>query len=214
MDLIRIVGLELRCIVGLRSYERHREQPLRVDIALGLDLSRAGRSGKITESVDYSGVADAVAALLRFREYRLLEVAAEESSALLFATYPQIGHVEFRIDKPEALAGRARCASVEISRSRGGFGNTEEPTEYGGRTEVLRTREGVIERLRVQAGKSVSLRDPVDRLECIASGKARGGFATICGASESSYAADGADLLICRCMALSEEADESALPSD
>ena len=88
MDLIRVVGLELRCIVGVRSYERRREQPLRVDIALGLDLSTAGRSGLIGDSVDYSEVADGITALLRFREYRLLEVAAEEASALLFAAYP------------------------------------------------------------------------------------------------------------------------------
>jgi FolB domain-containing protein len=84
MDQIRVIGLELRCIVGLRSYERRREQPLTVDISLGLDLSSAGRSGQITDSVDYSIVADEVTTLLRFREYRLLEAAAEEAAALLF----------------------------------------------------------------------------------------------------------------------------------
>lgn len=47
MDVIRIEGLELRCIVGVRSYERRREQPLRIDVRLGLDLSSAGRSGYI-----------------------------------------------------------------------------------------------------------------------------------------------------------------------
>ena len=125
MDLIRIVGLELRCIVGLRSYERHRQQPLHADISLGLDLSSAGRSGKIRDSVDYAEVADSITALLRFREYRLLEVAAEESCALLFATYPAIGQVNLRLDKPEALAGRARSAAVEITRSRGAFAYTQ-----------------------------------------------------------------------------------------
>ncbi|MGC4020340.1 MAG: hypothetical protein QM793_14685 [Muricomes sp.] len=39
MDLIRIEGLELRCIVGLRTYERHRPQPISLDIALGLKIS-------------------------------------------------------------------------------------------------------------------------------------------------------------------------------
>lgn len=202
MDLIRIVGLELRCIVGLRSYERHRQQPLHADISLGLDLSSAGRSGKIRDSVDYAEVADSITALLRFREYRLLEVAAEESCALLFATYPAIGQVNLRLDKPEALAGRARSAAVEITRSRGAFGATEEPTPFGGRTEILRTPEGVIERLRITAGTQVVLSDPNDRLECIASGPKRGRFATVLAGTTSTYQADERDLLLCRCMGL------------
>jgi dihydroneopterin aldolase len=205
MDLIRIVGLELRCIVGLRSYERHRQQPLLIDLALGLDLSSAGRSGKIADSVDYADVADTITALLRFREYRLLEVAAEEAAALLFATYPTVGRVDVRLDKPEALAGRARAAAVEVSRSRGAFGATEEGTDYGGRTEILTTLEGAIERLRVAAGSEVVLEDGRRRLECIASGKGRGRFSTVEAGQRSVYRAGESDLLVCRCMAVEHD---------
>src|SRR5690606_17575160 len=137
MDLIHVKGLELRCIVGIRSYERRREQPLRVDVSLGLDLSTAGRSGRIGDSVDYATVADQVTALLRFREYRLLEVAAEEAAAFLFAAHPALRQVQLRLDKPEALAGRARSAAVEMTRSRGAFGSSEDETPYGSRAELL-----------------------------------------------------------------------------
>jgi 7,8-dihydroneopterin aldolase/epimerase/oxygenase len=171
MDLIRIDGLELRCIVGLRSYERHREQPLRADIAMGLDLSTAGRSGRIADSADYGKAADAVAALLRFREYQLLEVAAEETAAWLFAAYPVVKLVRLRLDKPEALAGRARSAAVEIERTRGAFGTVEEPTPFGSRTEILRTSEATMELLRVRPGQSVTLDDPAPRLEWFVSGR-------------------------------------------
>lgn len=206
VDLIRIVGLELRCIVGLRSYERRREQPLLVDVSLGLDLSTAGRSGRISDSVDYSEVADSITALLRFREYRLLEVAAEEVCALLFAMYPGIQHVTLRLDKPEALQGRARSAAVEITRSRGAFGATEQPTAFGGRTELLRTPEAVVERLRVEAGRELHLRDDQDRLECIAAGTGRGRLATVTAGVVSEYRGGASTLLICRCLALPPEA--------
>jgi len=176
MDLIRIEGLELRCIVGLRSYERHREQPLRADIALGLDLSAAGRSGRIADSADYGRVADGVTALLRFREYRLLEVAAEETAALLFAAYPIVKLVKIRLDKPEALAGRARTAAVEIERRRGAYSTLEQATSFGSRTEILRTGEALIEILRVRAGSSVVLDEQSPRLEWLVSGQARGDF--------------------------------------
>ena len=75
MDSIRIDGLELRCIVGLRSYERRHEQPLRLDLHLGLDASTAGRSGRIGDTIDYSRVADEVTALLQYVPLLRLEVA-------------------------------------------------------------------------------------------------------------------------------------------
>jgi len=201
MDLIHVNGLELRCIVGLRSYERKREQPLKIDISLGLDLSTAGRSGRIEDSVDYSTVADQVTALLRFREYRLLEVAAEEAAALLFAAHPAIRQVRIRLDKPEALAGRARAAAVEMTRTRGAFGATEEATEYGGRTELLRSPEGIVERLRIETGKSLVLEDPHQRLECIVGGPGKGRLATVGAGVQSTFDAAGKELSLCRSIA-------------
>ena len=202
MDLIHVIGLELRCIVGLRSYERRREQPLRVDVSLGLDLSTAGRSGRIGDSVDYSTVADEVTALLRFREYRLLEVAAEEATAFLFAAHPRIQQVRLRLDKPEALAGRARSAAVEMTRSRGAFGATEEHTDFGARTELLRSPEGIVEFLRVDPGQTLSLVDAHDRLECVVTGPANGRLTTVPASVRSEYSAESEPLLLCRCVAL------------
>lgn len=155
MDTIRIEGLELRCIVGVRSYERRREQPLRVDVRLGLDLSSAGRSGFIQDTADYSQVADEVTALLRFREYRLLEVAAEEAAAMLLASHPAVQDVGIRLDKPQALAGRARGASVEVSRNRGAYNQVPEPHPFGLRHELLRGPEATLELLRIDPGKSI-----------------------------------------------------------
>lgn len=160
MDTIRIEGLELRCIVGVRSYERRREQPLRVDVRLGLDLSSAGRSGYIHDTADYAVVADEVTALLRFREYRLLEVAAEEAAAMLLASHPAVQEVGVRLDKPQALAGRARGASVEISRTRGAYNQVPEPKPYGARQELLSGPEATLELLRIDPGRSVRWEAP------------------------------------------------------
>jgi dihydroneopterin aldolase len=202
MDLIHVKGLELRCIVGIRSYERRREQPLRVDVSLGLDLSTAGRSGRIGDSVDYATVADQVTALLRFREYRLLEVAAEEAAAFLFAAHPALRQVQLRLDKPEALAGRARSAAVEMTRSRGAFGSSEDDTPYGSRAELLRSPEGIVERVRIEAGKSVSFRDEHNRLESVVEGPQRGRLVVAPRGEETTYGASDAVVLLCRCLAL------------
>lgn len=205
MDLIRIEGLELRCIVGLRSSERHREQPLCIDIGLGLDLSSAGRSGWIGDTADYSRVADEITALLRLREYRLLEVAAEEAAAFLFSAHPAAQKVHLRLDKPEALAGRARSAAIEITRTRGAFGSSEVPTEYGGRTEILAGPEATIELLRVLPGHAIRLADRTRRLECSSAGS--GGTdrtemrpIAVPAGEETEYAAEKEELRVSRCV--------------
>ncbi len=166
MDWIRVEGLAVRCIVGLRSYERHREQPINLDVALGLDLSSAGRTGSINESADYSRVADETAAILRFREYRLLEVAAEELAAYLFAAHPTVRQLELKLGKPEALGGRARTAAIEIERSRGAFGTAKEETPYGTRVVLLDTPEASVESLTLLPNQQASFNENARRLEC------------------------------------------------
>src|SRR5690606_15379339 len=59
-DCLRVEGLELECIVGIRPAERKRPQRVRLDVTLGLDLTRAGRSGRIAHTVDYSLVLEEV----------------------------------------------------------------------------------------------------------------------------------------------------------
>ncbi len=169
MDTIRIDGLELRCIVGVRSYERRREQPLRIDVRLGLDLRGAGRSGRITDTADYARVADEVTALLRFREYRLLEVAAEEAAAMLLGLHPAVAEITLRLDKPQALAGRARSASVEITRER--VATPLEVRPYGTRCELWSSSEATLEVISINPGHSARLTDTDRRVEWLVSGE-------------------------------------------
>jgi FolB domain-containing protein len=140
-DKIRIAGLEIACIVGIRPSERRRPQPVRVHLELGLDLSLAGKSGRIAQTVDYSRVASEIECLLRFRAYKLVEGAAEEITAALFAMHPNIEVVTLQIEKPEALRGIARAASVEVTRARRDIVSTRSTCE-GCQTELrLRTHE-------------------------------------------------------------------------
>ncbi len=77
MDVIRVHRLELDCIVGIRPPEREHQQRVRLDLGLHADVSQAGRTGRISLTADYDQVAHEVAALLGFRRYHLIEMAAE-----------------------------------------------------------------------------------------------------------------------------------------
>jgi 7,8-dihydroneopterin aldolase/epimerase/oxygenase len=152
MDVIRIDRLELDCIVGIRPDERHREQRLRVDLAFHVDLRRAGREGRIAQTCDYDAAASETMAMLQFRRYRLMEMAAEELAAMLLGTHPVVEQVGIRLEKPGALAGRARSASVEVSRQREDFPTRDVQLAFGSSIGLLDTREAELCLLRLDRG--------------------------------------------------------------
>jgi dihydroneopterin aldolase len=153
MDTIRITGLELACIVGVRPAERRRRQRVRLTVELGLDLSRAAQSSRIAHTVDYSVVTDEIMALLRFREYRLIETATEEIAAMLLGTRPAVLTASVCLEKPEALRGRATHGAVSIRRER------REPRthvrDFGREDVLLETSEAVLSLCTVEPGRSL-----------------------------------------------------------
>lgn len=154
-DVIEVRGLALRCVVGVRPDERDREQPVRLDLDLHLDLRRAGRSGRISATCDYAIVAREVAALLRFRRYQLIESAVEETAAMLLGVHPPLDAVRVRLEKPEALGPVAEAAAVSIERARGDYPRRHENKEFGEVEILLETREAGLYLLHVDAGKSI-----------------------------------------------------------
>lgn len=154
MDTIRITGLELDCIVGVRPAERRRRQRVRLTIELGLDLSRAAQSSRIVQTVDYAVATDQITALLQFREYQLIETATEEIAAMLLGIYPSVTTASVCLEKPEALRGRALHGAVSIHRER----RTPPSTALGFYREelLLETSEARLSLFTVDAGGSLS----------------------------------------------------------
>ena len=156
MDLILIEGLELSCIVGVRPFERRRPQPIRLDLTLGLDLSAAGRTGRIAHTCDYDRVAEEVRAILRFREYQLIEMATEELAAMLFAVHRALVQVEIRLDKPAALHGHAHSAGVRVRRQREQFDAAPEPRPFGTVVPLMESSEAGLYLVNIAPGKRLS----------------------------------------------------------
>jgi dihydroneopterin aldolase len=116
-DTIIICNLETTCIIGTLPRERIEPQRLIIGLELTCDLSRAGVSDAITDTVDYAAVAREAVEIARESRCHLLERLA----ALLAAhclKQPGVTAVTVRLDKPDALPGGA-VAGVSITRSRG-----------------------------------------------------------------------------------------------
>jgi len=170
MDSIRISQLELSCIVGVRPAERRRRQRIAVTIELDLDLSKAGRSGRIGHTVDYSVVAEEVSFLLEFREYRLIEMATEEITAMILGLHPHVDRAQVTLEKPEALRGRAAHAAVSISRSQSEGQRTTRA--YGEEHSLLETSEATLSVLHVDPERTLdrAMRPAQRSLAWLASG--------------------------------------------
>jgi dihydroneopterin aldolase len=155
-DRIEIEALQLDCIVGVHPDEREHEQPLFADLTIDLDLGRAGRSGRIADTIDYDLLTGELAALLRFRRYKLLENAAEESAAMLLGVHPRIERVKLRLAKPRALA-RAKNAAVVIERVASDYPRKSEHSRWGDVEVLLETREAGLYLLHVAPGRSIPI---------------------------------------------------------
>jgi dihydroneopterin aldolase len=108
-DLIELTGLQVLGICGALPEERHRAQPLEIDLVVEADLSVAGTSDVLADTIDYGALCDAVVAVVEGGTPQLLEyLAAEIAVAVLTvddrATAVTVAVRKLRPPVPHALA--------------------------------------------------------------------------------------------------------------
>ncbi len=116
MDRILIQDLLVRCIIGVNADERRRKQDVLINLVLTADLSKAGKSDRFQDTVDYRRIKKQAMALAESSQFHLIEALAEAIAALCLAD-KRIRSVRVRVDKPGALRF-ARSVAVEIERTR------------------------------------------------------------------------------------------------
>src|SRR5258708_36459060 len=73
MGQIMIAGLRELGVHGVLPEEQSRPQPFEVDVELEVDLTRAGESDALDDTVDYAAVSEAVSRVVRSERHQLLE---------------------------------------------------------------------------------------------------------------------------------------------
>lgn len=76
-DRIELLGLRASGVHGANPEEQDRPQPWEVDLVLELDLSVAGRTDALSDTVDYGGVSVAVERIIVNERHQLLERLAQ-----------------------------------------------------------------------------------------------------------------------------------------
>lgn len=116
MDKIIIKDLSARGIIGVHSDERDQPQEIIVNIILFIDISKAGQSDDIEDTVSYSTIAKKVRTHAESAQRFTLEALAEDIAGLCLGE-PKVIKVQVRVEKPRAIRF-ATSAGVEIERGK------------------------------------------------------------------------------------------------
>jgi FolB domain-containing protein len=84
-DTIELRGLVALGICGALPEERERPQPIEVDLDVGLDLSRAGTTDELHDTLDYGALTALVDRVITTEEFTLLERLAARLAEVVLA---------------------------------------------------------------------------------------------------------------------------------
>ena len=117
-DRITLVGMQFMGRHGVSAEERAEPQPIEVDLALRLDLSRPAATVELADTINYSTLFDLARAIVEERSFHLLEALAAAIADAVLAAHP-VDDVEVRVRKPKApLPGAFETVEVRIRRTR------------------------------------------------------------------------------------------------
>ena len=116
MDKIIIKCLKVKSIIGTLPEERTKKQEIEFNIELSCDLSAAGASDDLNDTVNYQAVEEDVYAMAEKSSFLLLERLAEEAAKVCLK-YDPVKGVRITLDKPGALKN-SRSVAVCIERNK------------------------------------------------------------------------------------------------
>lgn len=114
LDRITIHDIEMRCIIGVYPEERREKQDVVVTVTLHTDLTRAGRSDDVNDTIDYKSVKKTIVDLVESSSHQLVEALAQ-AIADACLEFDGVERVDVRVEKPGALRF-ARTVAVDITR--------------------------------------------------------------------------------------------------
>lgn len=116
-------GLSFDCRIGLRPYERHIKQRVLVDFDAETDWRRSGILDSPEGIVDYYKVNLRISALLKEREYKLIEAVAEDVARMICTSFT-VSSVCVRVTKTPFDMPNVRSVAVECTRKPSDFTET------------------------------------------------------------------------------------------
>lgn len=114
-DLLVLEGMSFYGYHGDTEAERTLGNRFHVDVEIRMDLSRAGRSDDLADTLDYARLFTLVRGVVEDQQYNLIEtVAARVAERVL--SEPGVESVKVRVGKQPPIPGAIERCSVIIER--------------------------------------------------------------------------------------------------
>ncbi len=104
MDIIFLGGLQVEAIIGIYDWERETKQTLIFDLAISYDISKAGESDNIEDTLDYKALSKRVIAFVEQSQFFLVEKLAEEICTVILSEFDTTW-VKLTLNKKGAIRG-------------------------------------------------------------------------------------------------------------
>lgn len=117
-DFVSVRDLSVDAVIGVHAWERDVEQTLLVSVDMvpeTTDVRKAAASEDLADALDYSAVAETIAAVLRDGRFRLIETAAERVAGRLLADF-RLSWLRLELRKPIAAGGYTAAITLERTR--------------------------------------------------------------------------------------------------
>ena len=116
MDQVLINNLLVRGILGINDDEREKPQDILINIVIFADLSRAGVTDDIADTINYRTIAKKIQKHAETAARFTVEALATDLANLCLEE-PGVQRVRVRVEKPHAVRF-AQSVGAEIERSR------------------------------------------------------------------------------------------------
>ena len=121
MDKIFFSGMSFYGFHGVYGAEAELGQRFMVDLELSIDLSRAGASDDLHDTVNYAEVFTCVQKVVEGERYNLVERLTTEVAQQLLTQFPLV-EVKVKVTKPNPpIKGHYEGVAIEMIRKREDF---------------------------------------------------------------------------------------------
>ncbi len=116
MDKVFIKDLLVRGIIGIRDWEREKEQDILINVTVYTDTIRAAETDDINDCVDYSVLTKKIQTHAMTAKRLTVEALANDLAKICLET-PLVRKAVVRVEKPGAVRF-AKSVGVEVERKR------------------------------------------------------------------------------------------------
>ena len=110
-DIVFIEDLRIQTVIGIYDWEREITQTVSLDLQMAFDITNAGKSDDIADTLDYKAVSKRLIHFVEASEFQLVEALAEHCAKIVLTEFP-VRWLKLKLSKPGAVRGSSAVGVI------------------------------------------------------------------------------------------------------